>query len=80
LCQGESEEKAMSKHVKLRGQEKMIDADLKRNPGIGQSKGSFATGEPPFAAEGNSTFEGDVENDTTPQGGVDPRHLGRTNK
>jgi hypothetical protein len=76
----EGREKAMSKHAKLRGQEKITDVDLKGNPGISQSKGSYASGEPPFAAEGDSTFEGDVENETTPQGGVDPRHLGRTNK
>jgi hypothetical protein len=55
--------------------------DLKRNPGIGSSKGSFArTGEDPEAIEADNTFEGDVENDTTPAGGVNPNHRGRTNK
>jgi len=29
--------------------------DLERNPGIGQSKGSFATGVPPDAIEGENT-------------------------
>jgi hypothetical protein len=70
----------MSKHVKLRGDQTILDADLKGNPGIGQSKGSYAAGEPPFAAEGDSTVEGDVENETNAQGGINPRHLGRTNK
>jgi hypothetical protein len=39
--------------------------DLEHNPGIGQSKGSFATGIPPEEIEGENTSEGDVENDTT---------------
>ena len=30
--------------------------------------------------EGDNTFEGDVKNDTTAQGGVDPNQRGRTNK
>lgn len=30
--------------------------------------------------EGENTFEGDVKNDTTEQGGVDPNQRGRTNK
>jgi hypothetical protein len=38
------------------------DKDLKRNPGIGQSKGSFATGEDPQSIEGENTVEGDTEN------------------
>ncbi|WP_209424425.1 hypothetical protein [Pararhodobacter sp. SW119] len=63
--------------------DKEIEADLPNNleddPGIGRSKGRFArTNEPPL--EGENTFEGDVKNDTTPQGGVDPRQRGRTNK
>jgi hypothetical protein len=69
-----------NKHPKS---DKEIDVDLPDNleddPGIGRSKGRFAmTDEPPL--EGENTFEGDVKNDTTPQGGVDPKHLGRTNK
>lgn len=55
------------------------DADLRRDPGIGRSKGRFAqTDEPPL--EGDSTYEGDVMNDTNRGGGVDPRQTGRTNK
>lgn len=64
----------MSKHLKT---DTPSDADLKGNPGIGQSKG--LTGTDPEAIEGDSTFEGDVENETTPEGGVDPNHRGRTN-
>ncbi len=30
--------------------------------------------------DGGSTFQGDVENQTTDQGGVDPNRIGRTNK
>ncbi|MDO9637025.1 MAG: hypothetical protein Q7J44_00620 [Pseudotabrizicola sp.] len=53
--------------------------DLENDPGIGCSKGRFAmTNEPPL--EGENTFEGDVKNDTTAQGGVDPEQRGRTNK
>ncbi|QDA35657.1 hypothetical protein E4191_15900 (plasmid) [Paracoccus liaowanqingii] len=60
-----------------------IDVDLRDNlnvdPGIGRSKGRFAmTDEPPI--EGENTFEGDVKNDTTPHGGIDPNQRGRTNK
>jgi hypothetical protein len=53
--------------------------DLQENPGIGQSKGSFATGESPAEIEGASTIEGDTENDATPSGGASERKLGRTN-
>ena len=54
--------------------------DLERNPGIGQSKGSFATGEDPLSDEGGSTVEGDVENDPDRLGRVNADKLGRTNK
>ena len=55
------------------------DKDLKRNPGIGQSKGSFATGIPPEEIDGENTVEGDTENNAGPSGEV---KLGRerTNK
>ena len=55
------------------------EKDLKRNPGIGQSKGSFATGISPEEIEGESTVEGDTENNAGPFGEV---KLGRerTNK
>ena len=55
--------------------------DLDRNPGIGTSKGVFShTGVDPEDLEAQSTSEGDVMNDTTPQGAVDPNQQGRTNK
>jgi hypothetical protein len=56
------------------------DEDLRRNPGIGQSEGAFATGERPEAIEGDNTVEGDVDNDTDPAGRVDADRLGRSNK
>jgi hypothetical protein len=65
-----------SKHSK--GKSPFQD-DLKRNPGIGQSKGSFATGIPPEEIEGENTFEGDVDNDTTANDGVPQREEARTN-
>jgi hypothetical protein len=56
------------------------DEDLRRNPGIGQSKGAFATGEDPEAAAGDHSVEGDVENDPDAIGRVDADRLGRTNR
>jgi hypothetical protein len=53
------------------------DADLRGNPGIGSSKG-MGKGDDP--SDGESTFEGDVLNDTTPAGGVDPNQTGRTSR
>ena len=55
--------------------------DLERNPGIGTSKGVHsATGADPEALEADNTAEGDVMNDTTQTGGVNPNQTGRTNK
>ena len=65
-----------SKHPK--GKSPFTD-DLKRNPGIGRSKGSFATGIPPEEIEGENTVEGDVENDATMTDGVPERERARTN-
>ena len=56
------------------------DADLKSNPGIGASKGTTMSGEDPESILADSTVEGDIENETTREGGVDPDHVGRTNK
>ncbi len=67
-----------SKHPKTTGSH--VDSDLERNPGIGSTKGALATGEDPRSIEGVSTTEGDVENETNRDGGVDPNHVGRTNK
>ncbi len=55
------------------------DEDLRRNPGIGQSKGLFATGAEFEELEGENTVEGDVENDPDTLGQVDERH-GRANR
>lgn len=57
-----------------------LDQDLEDNPGIGQSKGTFATGEDPEIIEGENTVEGDVENDPAPTGRIPEGKLGRTNK
>jgi hypothetical protein len=54
--------------------------DLERNPGIGQSKGTFATGQNPVELEGENTFEADVDNDTTATDGVRREDHSRTNK
>jgi hypothetical protein len=56
------------------------DEDLIDNPGIGQSKGGYASGEHIEEAEGENTVEGDVENDPDPDGSINPNRLGRTNK
>lgn len=55
------------------------DADLRGNPGIGQTPGT-ARPEDVEEIEAGSTVEGDVENEPNAAGGVDPRHVGRTNK
>lgn len=66
----------MSKHFKPK---EPNDVDLKRDPGIGQSKGlNRATGDEEIAGE--NTEEGDVANDTTRFGGVNPKQRGRANK
>lgn len=58
------------------------DADLKGNPGIGQSKGMTISGGDPedLQSDAESTFEGDTMNETKLDGGIDPNHTGRTNK
>lgn len=53
--------------------------DLERNPGIGQSKGAFATGQKPEEIEGENTVEGDVENNADAAGRVKVDE-GRTNR
>lgn len=61
----------MSKHPK---RVLPSDADLSRNPLIGGSKGARMGGITPddiAAAQGTNTIEGDIENDTNPQGGID---------
>ena len=63
-----------NKHLKT---ETPTDADLKGNPGIGQSKG--LTGADIEDVEADSTVEGDVENETKLDGGIDPDHRPRKN-
>ena len=63
-----------SKHAKTHTPS---DADLNGNPGIGTSPGTVTEGDD---LDGDNTFEGDVMNDVTPQGGVNPDQRGRTNK
>lgn len=68
-----------SKHDKSAG-EGPFTSDLDSDPGIGQSKGLFATGEDPDLLEADNTQEGDVENDVGPNGGIGQGELGRTNR
>jgi hypothetical protein len=69
-----------TKHGKTDLRDNPLPDDRDRNPAIGQSKGSFGTGADPQEIEGENTVEGDVENDSTPAGGVNPDQLGRTNR
>ena len=66
-----------SKHLKTRTP---TDADLRFNPGIGASKGTTMSGEDPTSIARENTVEGDVENETNAQGGIDEGHVGRQNK
>ena len=68
-----------SKHPKTKPQDRPR-SDLEVDPGIGTSKGTTISGEDPRVLDGGSTFEGDVMNETNPEGGVDPDRTGRTNK
>lgn len=68
-----------TKHQKSRGGGPFT-SDLERNPGIGQSKGSFATGEDPELLEGDNTMEGDIDNDANAQGGINEDQRSRTNE
>ena len=69
-----------SKHEQMDVEENPFRNDRERDPKIGKSKGAFATGEDPELIDGENTVEGDVQNDSTYGGGVDPSQLGRTNK
>jgi hypothetical protein len=55
--------------------------DLDENPGIGQSKGLFARAgsEDAELIAGDSTVEGDVENDSALGQGADTDEVGREN-
>ena len=59
------------------------DKDLRQNPGIATSRGTIKGGDildEDESLDGDNTFKGDVENDVTAQGGIDPNRTGRTNK
>jgi len=61
----------MSKHIDYPAPS---DKDLRDNPQIGGSKGATIAGATPDELEdfqGETTFEGDVGNDTNAQGGID---------
>lgn len=68
-----------NKHEQTDVRDNPLPNDLEKNPGIGQSKGSFSTGEDPELIEGENTVEGDTGNNAGRFGEVktDP---GRTNK
>jgi hypothetical protein len=73
-------EEIMSKHPPSGHTPTTLPADdLECDPGIGQSKGTTMSGEDPRELAGENTFEGDVDNETTRSGGVDPEHRGRSN-
>lgn len=79
---GTKESSMTTKHLRLK---KPLDIDLHRNPLIGASKGvtmAQASPDEVEALKGENTFEGDVENDTNPQGGVEKvrRHAGRSRR
>jgi hypothetical protein len=58
---------------------KPTDMDLRENPGISTFKGAIRGRkilDQDESLEGDNTFEGDVESDVTPRGGVDPDQTG----
>jgi hypothetical protein len=67
------------KHPKTRPAERPNNS-AEVDPGIGRSKGATISGEDPRSIDGDSTFTGDVKNETNREGGIDPNHMGRTNK
>lgn len=68
-----------TKHDRTDLKDNPFPGDLERDPGIGKSKGTFATGADPDRIEGENRADGDVQNDSTYGGGADPDQLGRTN-
>lgn len=70
------------KHIKT---SRPNDSDLRGNPLIGGSKGATMAGISAGELEeltGETTIEGDVENDTNPHGGIDKpiKRAGRPNQ
>lgn len=69
-----------SKHPKTQPKDRPRD-DNQVDPGIGRSKGAFATGMDPRDLDGASTFQGDTENQVDDRtGAVDPDLVPRHNK
>jgi hypothetical protein len=66
-----------NKHPKSR---KPSDKDLAHKSGIGATGGLNKRNDDLEQIEGENTVEGDVMNDTTAGGGVNPNQTGRTNK
>ncbi|HEX8233147.1 MAG TPA: hypothetical protein VF559_07375 [Caulobacteraceae bacterium] len=70
----------MSKHPPAgRQSTPSANDDLDLNPGIGTSKGTFATGIDAEEIEGENTFEGDVDSDVDRTDAVREEIRGRTN-
>jgi len=69
-----------SKHDKQSEDANRLPNDLEHNPGIGQSKGLFATGGDLSEIAGENTVEGDVDNDTARSGAVPETERERENK
>jgi hypothetical protein len=67
----------MSKHPKTKVPS---DKDLRQDPGMGRTRGTNNSDGSVEVLEGESTFEGDVKNDTTPVGGINQDRRGHTNK
>ena len=69
----------MSKHPSPAEQPADLPDDLETNPGIGQSPG-LRNGDEFDLIEGENTVEGDTDNDTKPNGGLDPDQRSQTGK
>lgn len=69
----------MSKHPAPSQQPVKGEDDLVKNPGIGQSPG-LQDGDEFDLIEGENTVEGDTDNDTKPDGSLDPEQMGQTQK
>jgi hypothetical protein len=78
LVRSGGQEEWMTDTKRERGESPFAD-DLEHDPDIGQSKGSFMTGEDPQSIAGENTVEGHVENDPTANDGVPEEERERTN-
>ena len=71
-----------NKHPRSDERPVKLPDDLEENPAIGQSKGLFARTDSKDAdlIAGDSTVEGDVENDAALGQGADTTEVGRENR